>query len=291
MLAVALIGIAPAASAIGATSASGASGTAGAPGAAPAGGVALAGGAALAGAASGLAQATGSDEGSGQVWSVLPQPDGSVEYSVYRAAEGFSAAELFAELRAEGVPGLRSPAQRDQTGPDQDPFTCYHGTAYAFDSGRCPPARWTNGGHSDPQVYFRDHTPSAWPVRAAVAAWNRAVGIDSYWTTGGCPAGGRHCVDVWSGNYGANGWTGNTTYRLNASRNLLDGSVRVRLNDYYAASAADRRNSTCHELGHALGVAHNLSTGSCVYYRDIAANPQLPHSSDYNLLRYVVYPG
>ena len=222
----------------------------------------------------------------GHVWSVRPQADGSVAYTAYRPAPGVSAARLYRLLAAQGVPGLLDPA----TAATPLTVACAYGTAYAFNGGMCPPARWRWNGYSDPQVYFRDHTPAAWPVRASVTEWNRAVGVDSYWTTGPCPTSGRHCVHVWSGNYGTTGWTGNTSYRLDSSRFFIDGSVWVELNDYYAASTVDRRNTACHELGHALGVGHNLADASCMYATDVPSNPQYPHSSDYNLLRYVLYP-
>ncbi|HWH00906.1 MAG TPA: hypothetical protein VNV66_16690 [Pilimelia sp.] len=222
--------------------------------------------------------------GDGHVYAVRPRDNGVVEYAVYTPAQGVTPAQLYQRLKEQGVHGLRDP---------QTPlaaYACTYGTARALDNGYCPPARWRWNGFADPQVYFRDFTPDAWPVRESVADWNRAYGVDSYWTLGSCPTGGRHCVGVHAANYGANGWNGLTVYSLDSGRYFIDGSVVINFNTYYAATAADRRNSTCHEIGHALGVGHNLSTASCVYSPDIWSNPQYPHSSDYNLLRYVIYP-
>jgi predicted Zn-dependent protease len=64
----------------------------------------------------------------------------------------------------------------------------------------------------------------------------------------------------------------------------------VHLNDKYSSSA-DNRGTTCHELGHALGLGHNSSTGSCLYASAVSGtDPQYPNSNDYNTLRYKIYP-
>jgi hypothetical protein len=215
-------------------------------------------------------------------------PDGTTSVSIYRAAPDVSAEQLYAKLKAQGVTGLVDPSAPQPL----DVFQCYYGTAYALESGKCPAIKWRWNGFSDPQVYFRDHTPARWPVSASVSKWHEAVGIDSYWISGGssCPGSGKHCVNVYSANYGATGWKGSTSYQYDSSRYFIDGTVKVQLNDYYS-STADNRGTTCHELGHALGVGHNTSTSSCMYSTSISGtDPMYPNSSDYNLLRYVIYP-
>jgi len=229
---------------------------------------------------------TPTDE-SHEVWTAVPGPNKTVTYTVYQPAPGVTAAQLHRTLAAIGTVGLSNPAADTHL---RDPFSCYLETAYALDNGRCPPIRWTWSGYDDPQVYFRDHTPNGWPVREAVASWNKAIGVDSYWTISSCPGGSRHCVDVWADDYGPTGWSGSTTYTITFGRNFVDGSVRSKLNDWYATSTADRRTSACHEIGHALGVGHNMSRSSCMYGTDSSNDPQQPHRSDFDLLRRVIYP-
>ncbi|WP_344171448.1 hypothetical protein [Pilimelia columellifera] len=221
-----------------------------------------------------------------EVVAVRPLPGGRLERTSYRAAPGVTARQLRERLTRDGVRGIADPSALTAT---EDPYSCFLGTAYALDNGRCPPIRWTWAGYYDPQVYFRDRTGPAWPVRETVRDWNQAVGIDSYWTTGACPD-DRHCVNVHSADYGGTGWSGATSFTITYGRNFVDGTVVVRLNDRYATGAADRRSSTCHELGHALGVGHNLSQASCMFAKDTNANPTRPHPSDFNLLRRVIYP-
>lgn len=242
-----------------------------------------------AGAASAATAATRSAaaEPDGHVLARRTKPGGVTSVAIYDPAPGVTADQLYAILRAQGVPGLVDPSAPQTL----DSYQCYYGTAFALEGGKCPPIRWRWNGFSDPQVYFRDHTPTQWPVSASVSKWHEAVGIDSYWISGGssCPGGGRHCVNVYSGNYGA-GWRGRAVYSYDSSRYFIDGSVRVELNNYYSSSA-DNRGNTCHQLGHALGVDHNASTSSCMYGSSISGtDPQYPNSSDYNLLRYVIYP-
>jgi predicted Zn-dependent protease len=60
-------------------------------------------------------------------------------------------------------------------------------------------------------------------------------------------------------------------------------------NDYYYDSTLSR-GTVCHELGHALGLHHNGSQTSCLYSVRTSSRATVPHSSDLNTLRYVVYP-
>lgn len=145
--------------------------------------------------------------------------------------------------------------------------------------------RWANNGFEDPAVYFLDHTSSAWPVTAATNTWYQAQGIDAYyrWYTNGCPGGGRHCVNVYNGAYGSTGWVGLTSWPYDSTGDFDNTTnVTVKLNDSYGGTAAQHRNTTCHELGHALGLDHNASTNSCMYY---ARTSQLyPSSDDFRVL-------
>ncbi len=157
----------------------------------------------------------------------------------------------------------------------------------------CPPVDDRFGAKlSDPAATIRasiDHTGSGWPMTAIVPSWNRAVGVDSYyrWHTGGCPGNGTHCPHAYSGNYGGTGWAGLTEYSYDGNGYFVDGAVTMKLNDYYAGSASLRRDTACHEAGHVLGLGHNTSTGSCLYFQQ--GSGQNPNSDDLNLLPRI-YP-
>ncbi|MFF1818073.1 hypothetical protein ACFVWG_12310 [Kribbella sp. NPDC058245] len=145
---------------------------------------------------------------------------------------------------------------------------------------------WSYGPFNDPQVYFLDYTPAGFPVTDAVADWYQSPGIDAYyrWNTQGCPGGGRHCVDVRTYNAGPDEF-GVTYWNANAP----EGPVSVYLASHMAGTNQARK-STCHELGHALGLDHNSSTNSCMKQGRIAAGWSLhPSSQDFEVLNRV-YP-
>ena len=166
-------------------------------------------------------------------------------------------------------PGLVDPftsAGRATGGPTtNDVNTCAWGSATTQE---CPHIHGARNGHSHPQIYFVDHTPDAWPVDAAVPVWNEAEGVDSWYRWANCPFyAGTHCVGVYADYYGNTGWVGLTNHNFNSTtREFYDNQVTVYLNRTYEAqiSAARRRKSTCHELGHALGLGHNSNANSCL---------------------------
>ncbi|MGP3979687.1 matrixin family metalloprotease [Streptomyces sp. KR80] len=233
------------------------------------------------------ASSTAENAESGDVYAVKRRANGVTSVTVYRPAPGVTSTELASRLRAAGVAGVQTnatPASTKAVSPAALP--CSYGSARTLE---CSPVRWAHNGYSDPQVYFLDHTSAAWPMTAVVPKWHESVGIDSYyrWYTGGCPGGGRHCVHAYSGNYGATGWTGLTNYSYNSSRYLVDGSVSMKLNDHYGGSAAEHRNTACHEAGHVLGLGHSTSTTSCMY--GSRTSQQYPNSHDFALLPRI-YP-
>jgi predicted Zn-dependent protease len=90
-------------------------------------------------------------------------------------------------------------------------------------------------------------------------------------------------VNVYSGNYGNNGWVGLTARTLNPAQTYY-ASASVKLNDYYGgATEALHWNPACHELGHVLGLGHNASSASCMYY--MQSSNKYPTSDDRNLLQ------
>lgn len=223
-------------------------------------------------------QATGS--AASGVSTVTVNADGTRSVTQYDAAPGVSDAQLLQELQAAGAVGTTG----SSVSPLVSSTACSWGTARTI---QCPPAHWANNGHAHPQVYFVDHTGSAWPVDQATYTWNQAQGIDSLYTWGSCPGyGGTHCVNVNDANYGATGWVGLTTYQLGSNNNFVDGKVFVRLNDYpYGVNAAGHRQAACHEQGHALGMGHNTSTSSCLYFQITnATGSQRPNNDDFSLI-------
>jgi predicted Zn-dependent protease len=66
--------------------------------------------------------------------------------------------------------------------------------------------------------------------------------------------------------------------------------VVVHFNDYYTANTTQDRITACHELGHALGLAHNTSLNSCLYGVQNIHASTTPSTDDFNTLRYVIYP-
>ncbi|MFB6720505.1 hypothetical protein ACFCV3_10110 [Kribbella sp. NPDC056345] len=211
-------------------------------------------------------------------------------YTVERLANGQTriglhqhagnAEALRRDLRAAGKNVLS--AGQAPPGGSMSPLACVsYGTAVQW----CDHA-WGYGGFNDPQVYFLDHTPAGFPVTAAVADWYQSPGIDAYyrWHTAGCPGGGRHCVHVRTYSPGPNEF--GVTYW---SPNAPNGPVDVYLANHMAGTNQARK-STCHELGHALGLGHNSSTNSCMVQGRIGAGWSLrPSSQDFEVLNRV-YP-
>ena len=217
----------------------------------------------------------------GDVYAAVSEPDGTTSVTVYRPAPGVTSDKLRSHLSAAGVAGVQSPSTAPQTG-----LACSYGSARTL---TCQPDLWARNGYGHPPVYFLDHTSAAWPITNVVPEWNLAHGVDSWyrWFTNGCPGGGRHCVNVYNRNYGSTGWTGLTHFRATSSQYFVDGSVYSELNDYYGGTAAEHRNTACHELGHTLGLGHATSTSSCMYY--VRTSQQLPSSADFHLL-HQIYP-
>lgn len=217
------------------------------------------------------------------VYVVQPKADGTTYTAVYTPAAGVTPDALRASLRAQGVKGVLNGAPSARA--DVGIMACapYVGTAAAW----CG-HKWAYGPFNDPQVYFLDHSGDSWPVSDARVDWYQAPGIDAYyrWYTAGCPGGGRHCVNVYSGSYGT-AWYGRTSASTTSDGYFVDGSVKVELNDQVTPNTyAARRSVACHEMGHALGLDHNGSTNSCL---SVPEFPQHPSSDDFAVLNQL-YP-
>jgi hypothetical protein len=258
----------------------------------------------------------------------IPTKDGGGSAAIYETVGG--AQELLEAFKARGIvdpaiptisvadgAGAAPGAEAPSTVAGEGPQTAYatppnlvtglvrcnsgYGMAAYIAAGSCSTARrlrWRDtAGFADPQVYYRDHTPSRHPVGAAITSWNGSnPHIDLYHqTSGSCPS-GRHCIHVYNANYGPDpwgigvGWVGYTYVQWDSSFFFRDGQVVVHFNDYYPANAHNDRQLACHELGHSLGLHHNGSTTSCIYaYIDPSASTT-PNSSDFSTFQNVIYP-
>lgn len=221
------------------------------------------------------------------VYAVTTNPDGTTSIDHWYPAAGVTPGQLRTKLRAQGLPG---PLGRAAILPPPDP-----------NSGRCVPmigsaaasctGKWAYGPFNDPQVYFLDYSSSSWPVTDARADWWQAPGIDAYyrWNTQGCPVGnGYHCVRVYSGPYGTEvGWYG-WTHVENDGNGFFKENAWIELNDSTTPNTyAARRAVACHEMGHALGMAHNLATDSCMSTTSVFVRS--PSAEDFAVLN-AVYP-
>lgn len=113
-----------------------------------------------------------------------------------------------------------------------------------------------------------------WPVKAAAERWSAGNPVDFRYTTTGCPKNSQ-CVVVKQSELAAPtvGVTSIATVGtdIKAVTIVLDTTFG-RIN-----SAAKRRNVTCHELGHSLGLKHRTS-GSCMV--SYVTTTQYPDATD-----------
>jgi hypothetical protein len=215
------------------------------------------------------------------VVSVEENADGSVTETAYTPAEDVDVLDLASALRERGVTHVSIRTAAEVT---PSVAACANGSARTWPSPSACFVKWAKSGAARPVIDFVDHASSRWPVGRAVTEWNRTSGIDSIYrpASAGCDGSPAHCVQVTSGNYGNVGWVGQTSRTTNAAQTYFT-HANVKFNDYYASSALSNQwNSACHELGHVLGLGHNTSSGSCMYYRQ--SSQRYPSNQDVALL-------
>lgn len=108
-----------------------------------------------------------------------------------------------------------------------------------------------------------------------ISTWNAlgAINIapDTIWTI--------EDLTVSDTNAGDSGWTGQYTY-------YSLGADTIQLNTYYLSgdTSSERQNTTTHELGHSLGLAHSYS-GNIMYSSQTSQTSLGTHDTeDYNTL-------
>jgi hypothetical protein len=233
-------------------------------------------------------------------------PNGVTEVVSYTPAVGVSPESLAEKLKAQGVPnvqvkqwnstsGWAGGDWNDGVGTQADPNSCYYFTAA---NTTCPISYWSNGGYNNPIVRINDHSSASWPVNTVAYRWNQANGIDTWYYWNNCPfMAGARCIDVFSGFYPRNGFCGTTFKYYYGSvhhgrfREPEPGmNFRVELNDSYNTTECPRASLACHELGHVLGLAHNIGAAGTSCMR-VYETTSWPGSDDYTMLgiNYSVY--
>lgn len=201
-------------------------------------------------------------------------PDGIVRVDIYTPAQGVTPEQLAASLRREGKQNVKVTAHAPESHTSGSHTKSDVGTAAASDCAygqartlTCPVSYWQNLGRGNPVVMFSDYSSAAWPTDSAVYKWNVVPNIDSWYRYGGhCDVlNDAYCVNVYSANYGNTGWWGRATYYHFLSNSGALIGAEVRLNDYPNLTAAQRNSTVIHELGHVLGLGHNMWSGDVMY--------------------------
>ena len=106
----------------------------------------------------------------------------------------------------------------------------------------------------------KDGSP-VWPVYNAAERWDNGNPVDYRYTTKGCPAESQ-CVIVRQAELAAPAVGVTTIARVGTDIK----TVTIVLDTTFGRtnSSAKRRNVTCHELGHALGLKHRSETTTCL---------------------------
>jgi hypothetical protein len=228
------------------------------------------------------------DPDGGDVVAERVDADGTIRVTIWTPAPGVSATTLYRELKAHNTVGLRDPASRGRR--LAEPVDCNIQGAYAW-ARQCGTQQYHWSG-THPTIYFHDYTNSQWPVYEAAVVWNQSTALNVGYAsrTASCPA-GLPCVSVQQGGFnddcaGTTKWVGCTKLGLDATTRLIT-TAAVRLNDLYASTYARNQMPVCHELGHALGLDHNLFKTSCMYGAADADVARTPHTGDFLMLESI----
>lgn len=105
-----------------------------------------------------------------------------------------------------------------------------------------------------------DGTP-VWPVKAAAERWDNGNPVDFRYTTTGCPQNAQ-CVIVKQAELSSP--TVGVTSIARVGTDIKAVTIVLDTTFGKTNTAAKRRNVTCHELGHSLGLQHRSSSSSCL---------------------------
>jgi hypothetical protein len=145
----------------------------------------------------------------------------------------------------------------------------------AAQGGCAPSPQHGLAGSTVTVIYVQSDVSSAWPMQRAVSVWNSGLRRVKL-RYGRCPLTAT-CIHVVEADLGplstANGGKlGETTAFI--------GLIRLNRNAR-SASAHDRMQATCHELGHALGRSHRPDFSTCMHtYIDPRASTR-PDAKDF----------
>jgi hypothetical protein len=141
--------------------------------------------------------------------------------------------------------------------------------------GGCAPPDRSRRSAGPSMIYVQNEASSAWPVRQAVSAWNAGLRRVKL-RVGRCPAGAA-CIRVFEADLGPAGPESGGKY---GDASAFFGAVRLNRNAR-RIPARERAQTTCHELGHALGRPHRRELGTCMHTYVEPGGSTRPDAKDY----------
>jgi hypothetical protein len=112
-------------------------------------------------------------------------------------------------------------------------------------------------------VWIEDHTGWRWPVRESQQVWQQGTDVDVRY--GACRA-NAGCVRAYEGWWTGVGWGAQTTLVLACKGCDKIVKATIQLNNAGYKTAHERRQDTCHEEAHGLGLwYHHTNLASCLY--------------------------